>query len=138
MGAEALKVNRVLTSCDLSCNDIGVEGAKALASALEVNGVLTELNLWNNQIGPSGASAIAEALKVNRVLTECNVRGNKLNAESAAALTKAATEKGVMVFGIKHDQTAANFTCKNLGPADAILIASDLRVSRVLTSVSLH
>ena len=32
--AEALKVNRVLTSCDLSRNIIGVEGAKALASAL--------------------------------------------------------------------------------------------------------
>jgi len=38
--AKALEVNRVLTSCDLDSNGIEVEGAKALASALEVNRVL--------------------------------------------------------------------------------------------------
>ena len=38
-------VNEVLKYLNLDGNEIGYEGAKALASALRVNGVLTELNL---------------------------------------------------------------------------------------------
>ena len=49
-------------------NDIGDDGAKAIAEALKVNPVLTTLDLWNNSIGPEGAMAIAEALKVNPLL----------------------------------------------------------------------
>ena len=36
------------------------------------------------------------------------------------------TEKGIMLFGIKRDQKEANFAGQHLGPADAILISSDL------------
>ena len=49
----------------MSNNNIGVEGAKAIAEALKVNKSITELYLWNNNIGDEGAKAIAEALKVN-------------------------------------------------------------------------
>jgi len=127
----------VLTSCDLRQNRIGVEGAKALASALEVNRVLTSCSLAVNRIGDEGAKALASALEVNRVLTECNVRGNNLDTESATALAKVATKKRVMLFGIKHDQTEADLHGQNLKPVDAILIASDLQVSRVLTKLDL-
>ena len=78
---------------------------------------------------------MASSLEVNTVLTECNVRGNNLNTESATALAKVATEKRVMLFGIKHDQTEADFKGQSLGPVDAILIASDLSVSSSLTTV---
>ena len=71
------------------------------------------------------------------VLTECNVRGNSLDSESAHTLAKVATEKGVMLFGIKHDQKEANFSDQRLGPVDAILIASDLRVTAVMTACTL-
>ena len=50
-------------------NQIGDQGAIAIAKALEVNAVLTNLNLYGNDIGPLGASAIAKALSVNAVLT---------------------------------------------------------------------
>ena len=41
-------VSSVLTSLHLGGNDLGVEGAKALAASLAVNSVLTNLNLsWN-------------------------------------------------------------------------------------------
>ena len=63
-------------------------------------------------------------------MTECNVRGNNLDSESATMLAKIACEKRIMLFGIKQDQTQADFKRQNLGPVDAILIASDLRVSR--------
>ena len=50
-------------------------------------------------------------------------------------LANVATEKRVMLFGIKHDQKEANFHNQSLGPVDAILMASDLAVSGSLTSV---
>ena len=43
-----------------------------------------------------------------------------------------------MLFGIKHDQTEADFSHKDLGPADAILIASDLSVSGSVTVCNLR
>merc|ERR1712060_629137 len=98
--AEALEVNRVLTSCDLMLNNIGVEGAKALASALEVNRVLTELNLstnrlcgvWNEWDGQKGTymdesiTALAEALKINGVLTSVSLRDNCIGPSGATAI----------------------------------------------------
>ena len=66
-------------------------------------------------------------------LTECNVRANALDGDSATLLAKVAREKRVMLFGIKHDQTVANFISQGLGPEDAILIASDLAVSASMT-----
>jgi hypothetical protein len=59
-------------------------------------------------------------------LTECNVRGNKLDIKSAKMLAKIGLEKGMMLFGIKRDQKEADFQGQRLGPADAILVASDL------------
>ena len=57
--------NNSITTLDLGGNNIGVEGAKAIAEALKVNESITELNLYNNNIGDEGAKAIAEALKEN-------------------------------------------------------------------------
>jgi hypothetical protein len=62
----------------------------------------------------------------NSSLSECNVRGNNFDMESAKALAKIGTEKGIMLFGIKRDQTEADFQGQGLDPADGILIASDL------------
>jgi len=118
---------------------IGPAGGSAIGVGLQAGiAVLTNLNLFGNSIGPEGAAAIAEALKSGMaVLTECNVRGNNLNNESANALAKVATEKRVMLFGIKQDQTEADFSSQGLGPVDAVLVASDLRVSAVLTHLDL-
>ena len=84
-----------------------------------------------------GIIALADAIKVNGSLTECNVRGNQLDSNSATMLAAVATKKRVMLFGLKHGQTEANFSHQGLKPADAILIANDLRVSSSLTSVNL-
>jgi hypothetical protein len=111
---------------------------KAFADALRANAVLTNLNLASNGLGARGAKALAEALKFNAVLTECNVRRNSLDSESAQALAAVAAEKHIMLFGIKQDQTEADLRGQNLGRVDAILIASDLRVSAVLTTLNLR
>ena len=80
---------------------------------------------------------MADALKGNGVLTECNLLQNNFDFESATVLAKISTEKGIMLSGVKHDQTEADFSEKGFGPADGILIASDLGVSRVLTNLDI-
>ena len=58
-----------ITILNLNSNDIGPEGAKALAKALIENTSLKTLNLNSNDIGPEGAKALAEALE-NKQITE--------------------------------------------------------------------
>jgi Ran GTPase-activating protein (RanGAP) involved in mRNA processing and transport len=135
--AEALKVNAVLTFLRLDDNKIGDDGAKAIAEALKVNAVLTFLRLDDNKIGDDGAKAIAEALKVNAVLKNCNLLKNRLNVESATMLAKIGRERGIMLSGMKRDQTEVSFSGWGLQPADAILIASDLQSMAVLKNCNL-
>ena len=40
-----------------------------------------------------------------------------------------------MLFGIKHDQKKADFSCQSLDAADVVLIANDISVSRSLSSI---
>ena len=152
--AGVIKFNAVLTSINLSSSNLA--GETNYIKAREVQGESKEVGakvIYQGRVMTvstgvdsdgdlkltdfSGVLALSEALKVNAVLTECNVRGNKLDSESAHALAKVATEKGIMIFGTKHDQKEASFVNQGLGPVDAILIASDLRVSAVLTTLDL-
>ena len=55
----------LLTDIDLSYNNIGDEGGKAIGEALKVNTSLSEIDLDSNNIGDEGRKAIREALKVN-------------------------------------------------------------------------
>jgi hypothetical protein len=54
-----------LVRLDLSCNNIGDEGAKMIADALKVNQRLKTMSLIGNIIGDDGAKFIADALKDN-------------------------------------------------------------------------
>merc|ERR1712137_1308927 len=120
--AEALKVNRVLTTLGLAENKIEPEGASAIAGALKVNRVLTALDMGSNElteeaalglvrverqrnmltilglarckIGPIGAKEIAEWLSVSRVLTKLDLRANGLNGESKQLLSSAVHSRG--------------------------------------------
>ena len=44
-------------------NEIGDEGAKAIAEVLKVNPVLTKLNLQANDLGDAGKKAVRDAVK---------------------------------------------------------------------------
>ena len=133
--AEALQVTAALTNLELRLSSIGDDGAKAIAEALKVNAVVTSLSLRNNSIGDEGAKAIAEALKVNAVLKNCNLLNNSLDVESATMLAKIGRERGIMLSGMKRDQREVSFFNEGLQPADAILIASDLKFMAVLTEL---
>ena len=49
-------------SVDLGEAGVDDEGAVALADALKANTSMTDINLMDNQIGVDGASAVADAL----------------------------------------------------------------------------
>ena len=75
-----------LTTLDLNDNEIGDDGAQALAIALENNTSITEFNLEYNQIGDEGAQALATALQKNNSLTVLNLGYNEIVDEGAQAL----------------------------------------------------
>ena len=150
--AAALVVNGALTSLDVRRNNIVGDGAVQLSAAVLGNFKIemfneipikemradsfTELDMNGKGIGVEGGMVVAELIPVMGALTECNVRGNNLDSESAKKLAMIGTEKGIMLFGIKRDQKEANFAGQHLGPADAILISSDLVIGSV-TQISL-
>jgi hypothetical protein len=95
--AEALRVNAVLTTLDISFSNIGPKGGKTLTEALRVNAVLTTLDISNNELcgldslgrgtyDATGVKALASALEVNAALNKCDMKLNKLGLEAQAAL----------------------------------------------------
>ncbi|KAK3278367.1 hypothetical protein CYMTET_13690 [Cymbomonas tetramitiformis] len=108
--ADALAFNTSLNTLDLCGNNIGPEGAKALAVALTPNaeGVfntsLNTLNLRRNNIGPEGAKALAVALTpnvegvFNTSLNTLTLYNNGIEDEGAKALAVALTPNAAGVF----------------------------------------
>ena len=68
----------MLTSLDLSNNDIGAAGAAIVCSVLERNSVLTSLSLSYNYIRDAGAASVCSALECNSVLTSLDL-GNYIS-----------------------------------------------------------
>eukprot|EP00831_Metopus_contortus_P016865 TRINITY_DN17103_c0_g1_i1.p1 TRINITY_DN17103_c0_g1~~TRINITY_DN17103_c0_g1_i1.p1 ORF type:complete len:177 (+),score=37.20 TRINITY_DN17103_c0_g1_i1:172-702(+) len=81
--------DRTLTSLYIHSNNIGVAGAKSIASALKSNVSLTTLYLWNNNIGDTGTESIAGALTTNSTLTELSLGSNKIGDIGAKFLADA-------------------------------------------------
>jgi hypothetical protein len=126
-----------VTELDLSYKQLEGPAVILVAFLIPAMTVLTSLNLSSNNIGPEGAKALAPAIAASPVLAECNVLHNNLDIESAKMLAKIGTEKGIMLSGIKRGQKEADFYKRRLGPADAILIASDIRAMPLLASLNL-
>ena len=60
---------------------------------------MTELHLASNNIGDNGAKAIAEALKVNRVLTKLNIQYNASMGDAGKqAVRDAVKDRGGFVL----------------------------------------
>ena len=63
LGRALARVNRTLTRFDLSCDNIGDEGAAAMADVILRNPVLASLHLSSNNITNRGGTAILTALR---------------------------------------------------------------------------
>jgi hypothetical protein len=100
--AEALKVNKSITSVNLENNKIGDEGAKELAEAFKSeNCKVTSVNLGVNNIGDDGAKELAEAFKnENCKVTSVNLRFNQIGDEGAKELAKAFKSENCKVTSV--------------------------------------
>ncbi|RUS28514.1 hypothetical protein BC938DRAFT_481797, partial [Jimgerdemannia flammicorona] len=87
--AKVIETNTTLTRLDMSSNLIWKEGAMAIAKALEINNTLIQLNLGSNNIGNEGAKAVAKALKSNKTLISLDLPSNNIGEEGAKAIAKA-------------------------------------------------
>ena len=86
----AMRANASLRVLDLRSNRLDDEAAVALHTYLHGRSSrLTSLMISDNQIGPDGAKAIARAWTDNDVLSSLDVRGNPLDAEAVRALKAA-------------------------------------------------
>jgi Ran GTPase-activating protein (RanGAP) involved in mRNA processing and transport len=128
--AEALKVTAVMTTLTLGGNNIGVEGAIAIAEALKVTAVVTTLALGANNIGDEGAIAIAEVLKVTAVLTSVDLRYNSIGDDGAQAIAEALKVNAVL--------TVLWLSDNNIGVDGAKAIAEALKVNAVVTTLVLY
>jgi len=140
-GGHAAVVTMLLErGADVTCRDD--RGVSALEYAIREDRLEVVLAILDraghdvvNAVGPRGTTALLVACEHGReaIARALLDRGAKvdalkkgLNIESATMLAKIGTEKGIMVSGIKRDQTTADFSNQNLKPPDAILLASDL------------
>ncbi|CAF4496338.1 unnamed protein product, partial [Didymodactylos carnosus] len=87
--AEALKMNRILTSLDIGTSSISEEGATAVAKGLKMNRILTSLDIGTNSISKEGATAVAKGLKMNSTLTSLKRLVNVFFVFSASATSLA-------------------------------------------------
>ena len=81
---KAWSIHQIATTLDLTHNDIGDEGAKALAES-ETLSRLTTLNLGDNDIGEEGVKALAEPKTLSR-LTTLHLSINDIGVEGAMAI----------------------------------------------------
>ena len=61
--ADAIAKNKALATLDLGGNNIGPEGAKALAAVLKGHEALRSLELGYNPLGPAGTKTIVDVAK---------------------------------------------------------------------------
>ena len=91
--AGAIGASGSLATLDIGYNNIGDAGAKELAGAIGASGSLATLFLGNNKIGDAGATAIADAIGASGSLTLKTLRVGSLNGH--AELVAACKSKGV-------------------------------------------
>ena len=99
--ALTLLKNNTLKNIDLSSNKIGNEGAKLISKALEINKTITNINLKDNNIVIEGAKYISKALEINKTITNFKLSYNKFGKEGVKSIAKALeTNKTITYIGL--------------------------------------
>ena len=104
------------TQLNLLLNNIGPEGAKALAAGLAANASITDLNLWNNSLKDEGVTAICNALQSNEEtkLLSLNVGANNLGPAGAKSVAA--------MVAVIPSVTKLNLCDNNLGAEDKAVL----------------
>ena len=126
--ATALKANSTLTSLNVADNNIGATGTKALAAVLKDNSTLTSLNVSLNSLGDIGATAFADAIRTNATLTSLVLANNKIGVAGAEALADALkTNSTLTSLSVSHNK---------IGASGATVFAAALKFNSTLTSLN--
>jgi Leucine-rich repeat (LRR) protein len=107
-----MKMSCSLSSLLLNNNNLGDEGASALAQVLISNQTLTYCNIASNGIGPKGIAALSQALAVcclvslNLMENSCGDKGAESLAQSLSGNTRLITlnlsQNSIGDAGIRH------------------------------------
>eukprot|EP00566_Odontella_aurita_P011095 CAMPEP_0113549828 /NCGR_PEP_ID=MMETSP0015_2-20120614/13653_1 /TAXON_ID=2838 /ORGANISM="Odontella" /LENGTH=402 /DNA_ID=CAMNT_0000450587 /DNA_START=1 /DNA_END=1209 /DNA_ORIENTATION=+ /assembly_acc=CAM_ASM_000160 len=128
---------------DLCANNIGPNGARALAGMLSDNSTLTSLNLnanaiddaggdldlCANNIDPDGARALAGMLSDNSTLTSLNLNANAIDDAGGAALADSLRTNSAL--------TSLNLSGNYVGDAGSTALAGMLSDNSTLTKLDL-
>lgn len=128
-----------LTSLDLSDKGLGVTEALVLANLVGfVSKSLTSLNLKGNELGAQGAAALAPAIAASGLIA-ANLLANRLDIESAALLLEIKAHRPSLrtLCGLTHNETQLDLERHNLGPGDAMLLAQEIGLMGSLSQVCL-
>jgi len=91
---QGLKLNRALTSLDLSNNSIGQDDCGIICHALSSGTklVIESLNLGYNSIGSSGAAQLSDLLRVCHTLTKLDLTKSAISVIGWCLLSDAAID----------------------------------------------
>jgi hypothetical protein len=102
---------------------------------------MTEADFSSKNLGPAGAIIISAWIshKDKGALSSANLLGNYIPMEQAQELVKImrAKENLTTLCGLSREETELDFSCQNLGPGDAALIANDISDMRAVTKLNI-
>jgi Ran GTPase-activating protein (RanGAP) involved in mRNA processing and transport len=135
-----------LTSLAFAHNEIGDEGAKAIASCL-LNSPVKRIDLSDNRIGPSGAERLCECAMQHDALEELNLSSNQLEDEgleyiaSYVERTKSLMNLNIAANRIAHfsqlcDALTKNVSLKLLNVAANPIVDEDYAALQSVSSQS--
>ena len=131
--SQALKVNLSIKTLSLPLNNIGVNGAKSLATALYNNCILEFLYISNNKIMDDGVIAISECFKISvgknaNSLTMLDLSANDLTSHSSNAITTILQEGALISLNLSYNK---------LGESDAYEISKAIQTNLTLVQLFL-
>ena len=92
--SEMMKVNSVLESLCLMCNDIGDDGTTAIAGALSKTSI-KKLSLYNCGFAFTGAKVLAEGLTLNQSIRLLSVQENPVTVKGALLILQSSVDNNV-------------------------------------------
>ena len=109
-------------------------GVIAISDAIPTMGALVKFDVSKNNLGKEGTKALTEALNGNQIMAELNLAGNSMGKNGAMDIAKTIPTMGALVtvtvnkfaLPIQDIKTKAelDLSGKELGVEDAIIIAA--------------
>ena len=135
--AKGLTRNKSLRQLDLSLNDIGHKGARALADALK-DSKLERLYLADNKIRDKGCVEITRALRGNQYLKKLNLIKNQIGEKGGAALARALEYKYSKLKVLRLGYNELGYDINNHGQQGGCkYIAASLCINKSLQELHL-